>query len=179
MRESEPHPSALDEILRHWNAIFFHQRFAGFESHRPVKGASHRAAYQQPIDFRKQLLDNVNLTRDLCTAQDCNERALRIGKRATQILELCLHQQAGDCGPQMLGDADSGGVCSVRSAKGIVHKKVAQLRQGTREARIIFLFAAEEARVLEQKYLPGLEIAAGLNCFIGVRGLDEDDFTAR
>ena len=68
MRESEPHPSTLDEIFRHRNAIFFHQRFAGFESHRAIKGASHRAAYQQPIDFRKQLLDDVErrLTADGC-----------------------------------------------------------------------------------------------------------------
>ncbi len=79
----------------------------------------------------------------------------------------------------MLGDADSGGVCSVRSPKGIVHKKIAQLGQRSREARIILLFATEEARVLEQQYLPGLKIAAGLNCFIGVRGLDEDDLAAR
>ena len=59
--------------------------------------------------------------------------------------------------------------------KRIIHKKVAEVGQRPRKARIVLLFSAEEAGVLENEDLSFLDSATGLDRFVGIRRLDEGE----
>ena len=166
VRQREAERGALDQRLRHVHAIGLDERLARLQSHRLVERARHRAADQQAIDLREQLLDHVDLAGDLGAAEYRDERARRLLERAAEPLELALHQQAGDGGVQERGDAGRGRVRAVRGAERVVHVEVAQRARTTWRARVVLLLAGKEARVLEQQH-----VAVGERLRRGERGV--------
>jgi hypothetical protein len=66
----------------------------------------------------------------------------------------------------------------MRRAKRVVDVEVAQLREAARQALVVRLFAAEEARVLEQDDVR-VRVVRRVDRLIGVRAFDEDDLLAR
>src|SRR5687768_11790119 len=63
----------------------------------------------------------------------------------------------------------------MRGAERIIDEEISELREGPRKARIVLLFAAEEACILEEQRLSGLEPVGCLHRLIRIRGLDERD----
>ena len=59
---------------------------------------------------------------------------------------------------QQVGDALGGGVRAVGDAEGVVDVHVGELRQGTREGRVVGGLALLEAHVLQQQHLPVVEL---------------------
>src|SRR5690349_11292148 len=68
---------------------------------------------------------------------------------------------------------------AMRRSERVVDVKVTQLRESARESLVVRLLATEEARVLEQQHLAGLQLVRGLLGFVRVGGLDEVHRTTR
>src|ERR1700730_8802820 len=62
----------------------------------------------------------------------------------------------------------------MRGAESIIDKKIPKLGQRSRKPLVVFLFAAQEARVLEEENLSGPEVLAGLERFVRIGRLNED-----
>src|SRR5438105_10163928 len=62
----------------------------------------------------------------------------------------------------------------MRGTERIVHEEITELGERSRKPLVVLLFAAEEAGVLEQKDLAGLEILARLDRFVGIGALNEN-----
>jgi hypothetical protein len=161
VRKRQPVRGALDERPREVHAVRLDERGAGLEPHRLVECVRHRPADQQPIDFRQERLDHVDLSRDLRPAEDRDERALRIRERPAEILELFLHQQSGDRWAEMPGDALGGRVRAMRGPERVVHVEVTKPRQRLCEGVVVLLLAGREACVLEQEDLSVLQRVRG------------------
>ena len=69
------------------------------------------------------------LSDDLGAAEDRDERPLRLGERLAEILELLLHQEAGDGRRSRLGDALGRRVRAVRGAERVVDVDVGECRE--------------------------------------------------
>ena len=119
---------------------------------------------------------DIDLARYLGAAEYGDERTLRIGERAAEIVELGLHQKSRHRGAEMFSDTYRRRVCAVRSAKSIVDEEIPELCERSRQALIVLLLTAEKARVLEEQQLALLAAFARLLRLVGVRRLDENDF---
>ena len=111
----------FEQLLRHADAIVLDQRFARLESHRLEERARHCTADYQSVDLGQQILDDVELAGDLRAAKHGNERALRIGNRTPEELELLLHQQTSNGGLEVTRHAFRRGMGAVCRAECVVH----------------------------------------------------------
>ena len=95
------------------------------------KGVSHAAADDQGVYFIQQVVDHVDLVRNLGAAQDGNEGTDRILNSLAQELDLLLHQIANHVLLGVFGNANVGAVGSVSGSEGVVHEHaaVAQISQ--------------------------------------------------
>ena len=80
----------------------------------------------------------------------------------------------GDGRLQVLRHALGRRVRAVRRAERVVHVEVAELRECSRQALVVLLLAAEEARVLEQERPLRIRRVAACTASSGVGRLDED-----
>jgi hypothetical protein len=151
--EDEPRAGLVQECARHVHAVRLDERLPRLQSHGAVEGAGHRTPHEHGVHLGQQLFDHVDLAGDLGAAEDRDERALRLLQRTAEIFELTFHEQAGDRGLQVFGDARCGCVRPVRRAERVVHVQVAEPRQGPRQSIVVLLLAGEEAGVLEEEHL--------------------------
>ena len=75
--------------------VVFDERLADRQAARLEERVGHRAADHQPVDFREQILDDLDLVGHLRAAEDRHERPLRRLERVSEVAELLLHQQPG------------------------------------------------------------------------------------
>jgi len=108
------------------------------------------------------------------TLQHGYEGTRRILQRGAEVVELLLHQQAGHRGLEVVRDAFSRRMRPMCRTKGVVHVEITQLGQPARQSLVVLLFAAQEARVLEENNACRRFVRL-LDRFVGVRRLDEDD----
>lgn len=83
-----------------------------------LEGKGHAAGDDQAVDLGKEVVDQLDLVGDLGTAQDGEERALRVLEGLGEVLELLLDEETGGLLGQL--DTDHGTVGTVGSAESVV-----------------------------------------------------------
>jgi len=90
-----------------------------------LEGESHTASNDHGIDLVQQVLDQLNLVRDLGTSQNSQEWLLGLLKNLGKELKLLLHQETGSTDREI--NANNGRVGTVGSTKGIVDVDITEL----------------------------------------------------
>lgn len=83
-----------------------------------LEGESHATADDEGVDLVKQVVDELDLVRDLGTTEDGKERSLRGLESLGEVVELLLHEETGGLLGQI--NANHGRVSTVSSAESIV-----------------------------------------------------------
>src|SRR5579862_109035 len=151
MRQCQTRTGAMQQFFRHVYAIRLDERCSRFQAHRTVERRCHRAADEQAIHFRKEGLDDIDLAGDLCATQDRYERSRWVVERATEIVELTLHQEAGNGRAKMTGHPFGGCMGAMRRAERIVDEEIAELSKLAGQGVIVLFFAWEKARILDEQ----------------------------
>ena len=112
----------------------------------------HAAAEDEDVDPVEQVVEDLELARDLRPADDRRERAGRLPHEPREHRDLALHQEAR-VGRQELGDADRARVGAVRRAERVVHVQLRVVRELLRESRVVLLLRRVEPQVLEDEQL--------------------------
>src|SRR5215207_1589483 len=128
---------------------------------RLQEGVRHPAADDEGVDPRDEVLQKIDLGRDLGPAHDRDERARRRLEALREGIELGLQGAAG-IGREQVGEPLGRGMRPVRRREGVVDVDVAELRQRLRETAVVLLLAGVEAGVLEQKDIAFLHGRDGL-----------------
>lgn len=86
-----------------------------------LEGKGHATADDEGVDLVQQVVDELDLVRDLGTAEDGKEGALRRLESLGEVVELLFHEEASS----LLGevDTDHGRVGTVGGAKGVVYNR--------------------------------------------------------
>ncbi|KAJ6445317.1 hypothetical protein O9K51_00076 [Purpureocillium lavendulum] len=110
--DGEHHLDALGlglghEVGHRLGAGLVEERVAnGHAVERLLEGEGHAAADDERVDLVEQVVDELDLVRDLGAAEDGQEGALRRLERLGEVVELLLHEEAGGLLGQV--DADHG-----------------------------------------------------------------------
>ncbi len=141
------------QLLREIQLVVFHQRFPGRMALRLQKRISHRAADQHLIDHLRQVLDHLDLVRDLGAAENRHARPLGIRRRHSEILQFLIHQQPGRALAHEPDHSDCRGMRAMRRTERVVHIDVAELRQFLRKRRIVRFLFLMKAQIFQQQHL--------------------------
>lgn len=98
-----------------------------------LEGEGHASSNDHSIDLIHQILDQLDLVRDLGTSQDGKEGLLGLLKDLGKELELLLHQQTSGTDGEI--DSDNGRMSTVSGSKGIVDVDITEL--GERGAELL------------------------------------------
>ena len=115
---------ARDDSARAVQPIVLDQRLADRQLLRLEERVGHRAADEQRVDLAQQVLDDLDLVRDLRAAEDRDERAVGLLHRVAEVLQLLLHQEAGRAFADGADDAVHRRVRAVGRAERVVHVEV-------------------------------------------------------
>ncbi len=143
-----------DDLARRLGHVALAIRGADLVALREQEGVGHAAADRQAVELADEILQKVQLGRDLRAADDAEDRTLRIAERRLQRLQLLLHREAG-IGRQEMREALGRGVGAVRRREGVVDVEIAERRHLGRERRIVLLLAGVIAGVLHQDHPAG------------------------
>lgn len=83
-----------------------------------LEGEGHATADDEGVDLVKEVVDELDLVRDLGTAEDGEERSLRGLESLGKVVELLLHEETGSLLGQV--NANHGRVSTVGSAESVV-----------------------------------------------------------
>lgn len=83
-----------------------------------LEGEGHATANDEGVDLVQQVVDELDLVRDLGATEDGEEGALGVLEGLGEVLELLLHEETGGLLGQI--DTDHRGVGAVSGAKGVV-----------------------------------------------------------
>src|SRR2546423_425675 len=78
----------------------------------------HPTTDDQTIDFPKQVVNQLDLVRDLCTTEDCKEWSFGVLKSLCEVVEFFLHEKARRLLWQF--DTNHGAVGTVSGPKSVV-----------------------------------------------------------
>ena len=126
------------------------ERLADRHAARLEERVGHRAADEQRVDARDQVLDDLELVRHLRAAEDRDERPVGMLEHAAEVLDFRRHQQPGGRLLDVMDDALGRRVRAMRRAEGVVDVDVGERRELARERRVVLLFLGVEPQVLEQ-----------------------------
>ena len=132
------------------------QRLADGDAGRREEGVRDAAADHELVHPGNEALEHLELGRDLGTADDRDQRPLRLLERALERVELAREQRSRAGDGRRERDAVRAGLGAVRRAEGVHDEDVAQRRHALRERRVVLLLAFQEADVLEQHGLARL-----------------------
>ncbi len=93
------------DVTRRVELFGFDERLADGQIPRLEERVRHRAADEQRVDARDQVLDDLELVRNLRAAENRDKRTVRILEHAAEILDLLRHQQAGSRLGDVMDDA--------------------------------------------------------------------------
>ena len=83
-----------------------------------LEGESHATSNDQAVNLGQQVVNQLNLVRDLGTTEDSKEGALRVLEGFGEVLQLFLHEETGSLLRQL--NANHGAVSTVGGTEGIV-----------------------------------------------------------
>ena len=112
----------------------------------------HGAADEERVDLAEQVLDDLELVRDLGAAEDRDERPFGALERLAEVVDLGRHQEAGGRLLDVVDDALGRGVRAVRRSERVVDVDVGERRQLRREGRVVGLFLGVEPQVFEEDH---------------------------
>ena len=124
------------------------------------EGVGDASAGDQPIDPLRERFQHPQLGRDLRAADDRHERARGLREGLAERFELGGEERTGASRRREAGDAAGRGMGAVRGAEGVHHVHVAQRRHPPRQRLVVRLLAREEAHVLAEHDLAGLDVDA-------------------
>ena len=156
----------MDRRVRDIDTIRLNQRFTDFVALGELESISHRAADQNGVGFVKQPVDDFDLIRHFCSAQNDYERMLRFLQFLSEEFQLPLHQQPGSalaaafCNDS--GHAFGRGVSAMSRPERIVHINVRNFRELLSEGRLVRLLFVVVTNVFQKKHVPWLEQSDGL-----------------
>ena len=143
-------------------------------------GVRHTAADDEGVDLAEQVVDDVQLIRDLRAAEDGDERTGGIGQRLAHHRDLFLDQVAAD-GGQVLRHAGGRGVRAVHGAEGVGNVHVGKRGEFLDEGIVVLLFTRIEPGVFKQDDLSvfqrgGFRLRVGTDRVGGERDLHAEQF---
>ena len=142
----------LLEPGRELELVVLHERLAHLEAACLEERERHPAAYDEDVHLLHQRLEDRDLGRNFGTTHDRRERALGMREGAVQVVELLLHQDAGDCVLHKRNHAARGCVRAVCCTERVVDEDgcPAGLHNRLSERGVVLFFLGVEARVLEE-----------------------------
>jgi hypothetical protein len=147
-------PPRASRVLRHVDAIGFDERLSGLQTHRLEERARHGAADEQLIDLGQQLLDDVDLPRDLGAPSTATNGRFGFSSARPRYSSLLLHEQSGHGGLRHAATPSVRRVRPMRRAERVVHVQVAELASA-RDKRSSFVSSPPRKRVFSRsKHLP-------------------------
>ena len=145
----------FEHFLAVADLLLVHEGSADFSALRLDESIGHSAADDERIALFEKVGNDVQLVRNLGSAEDRHERALRIFQRVRHHRELLFDEEAADrrLDQTFLHDSRGGRMGAVRRSERIVHVDVAVARQRLHEIGILLFLALMEAQVFEQDAL--------------------------
>ena len=103
--------------------IVFAQRATHLATIGLGKGKAHTTRYNESIHFVEQVVDNINLRRDLRTSHDGHKRTMDVAQNSLYGIYFLLHQEAKHfaIGREAIGDKSRRSVRTMSGTKGIIH----------------------------------------------------------
>merc|ERR1711966_461940 len=144
--------SLLHELLGELNLVVLDEGGTDVLAQRLVKGEDHAAAEDNLVSLVEKGLDDANLGRHLGATDYGAERAVGVGHRAVEVVELLLEKETGHGRGEKLGDARGGRVRAVRGAERVVDVEVGKLGELLGEVLAVLLLVLVEADVLEEAH---------------------------
>ena len=156
---------SLHQGARHLDPIVLDQRGSRLHALGTEEGEHHGSADEESIDPRQEVLDHVDLTRDLRAPEHGEERSHRLVERPAEVAELRLHEESGYGRRKVMGDPLGRGVGPVGGAERVVHVALGQRGERPGELGIVGLLLRVEAEVLQEQTGPRLDRPGpGLGC---------------
>ena len=142
---------ASHDVARRVELVVLDERPADRLAHRLEERVRHRAADEQAIDPRDQVLDDLDLVRDLRAAEDRDERPRPDGRarRPRYCSSFSISSPAPASGITRTMRLHRR-VGAMRRAERVVDVDVGERRQRRGERGVVLLFLRVEAQVLEQ-----------------------------
>ena len=126
------------------------QALADLQALRLEEGEGHAAADDQGVDLLEQVLDDVQLVRDLRAAQDGDERTVGVLQRLAHDGKLLADEVAGHARAEELRDALGGAVRAMAGAERVIHIAVGQGSQVLGEVLDVLGLLLAEAGILQE-----------------------------
>ncbi len=133
--------------------VLLGQRLADADALRMQERVRHGAADHQGVDLGDEVLQEIELGRDLGAADDGDDGLLRCVQRLAERFQLGLHAASG-IGGQLVGEAFGRSMRAMRRREGIIHIDVAERCELRHEARLVLLFLLVEPGVLQTEDVP-------------------------
>ena len=149
-----------------FTVIFFQKRFSDASALSLAECIRHSAADDQGIYLVQQIFNYRNLTGNLCSAQDGNERSLRVVDSISKEIDLFLHQISDYRGIHELGHTHIGAVCTVCGSECIIYKYVTQRSQLFAESLAVFCLLCSVTGIFKKDHITVLH---SLNSCLCVR----------
>ena len=149
-----------ENLRRQLHLVCLQQRLANLMPLRLEEGVGHASSDDERIHLGHQVCDDADFVAHLRSAENRDERLLRMRQRLAEVFEFFLHQQAGGFLLHEMGDAFGGSVGAMRRAERVVHVEVAKLSQTPGKLRIVGFLFRVEAQILQQQGLPALQLLA-------------------
>ena len=116
----------LDHVCAVVNLGLVYERLADLIAFCLCEGVGHAAADDEGVALLKQVVDNSELVRNLCAAQNSYERTYRILNCLAEEVDFLLHQVTDNAGIDVLCNTDVGAVCAVCSTESVVYEDISQ-----------------------------------------------------
>ncbi|EGE56036.1 hypothetical protein RHECNPAF_770084 [Rhizobium etli CNPAF512] len=138
------------DLLGGLGEIMFAERLADIGAAGGDEGVGHAAADDERVDLLDEVHQQVDLGRDLGTADNCDHRADRGAEAFFQRFQLGLHGAPG-IGRQVMGKALGRGMGAVSGGEGVVDINIAVGGKRLGEVGIVLFLAFVEARVFQKQ----------------------------
>ena len=141
-QELDAAPSVLHQLAREVDLVLGDQRLPERATARAQEGVRHRAAEEQAVEPRQQVLDGLDLVLDLGAAEDREERRFGIGEQSLEPGHLGGEETPGGARLHPFGHAHDRRVSAMRGAERIVDVELGESRELRRELGIVLLSPA-------------------------------------
>jgi uncharacterized tellurite resistance protein B-like protein len=152
-RQLESHASYLRagvDLTRRVEQVVLDQRLSDGQVARLEKRVCHRAADEQGVDARQEVLDHLELVRHLRAAEDRGERMVRPLEHAAEMLEFGGHQQPSRGFLHVSDDPLRRRVRPVRRSERVVHVDVREIGELLREGGVVLFLPRMKTQILQQ-----------------------------
>ncbi len=142
--------------------VRFGERLADLLAEREGEGVGHGPADENGIGLIEETVDDLDLVRDLRTAEDDDEGTLGALEFLAEVAKFLFHEETDGALGDELGHTRRGRVGAVRGPEGVVHVDIGELGQLLAEGVIVGFLFVVEAEIFEQDHFAVLELGGGL-----------------